>query len=131
MALASRSRRWRDEESPANSGGRTLMATLRSSRISRARYTSPMPPAPSGDWISYGPSFVPEVSPMRCGHYNHWKEHLNRFWKDGNSELGKFTYLRDPRAPALKPLAPIKPASITTPTPTTKPRIPFHTPFGF
>jgi hypothetical protein len=27
----------------------TIIATLRSSRVSRARYTSPMPPAPSGD----------------------------------------------------------------------------------
>jgi hypothetical protein len=25
----------------------------------RAQYTSPIPPAPSGDWISYGPSLVP------------------------------------------------------------------------
>jgi hypothetical protein len=32
--------------------GRTLTATVRSSLVSRARYTSPMPPAPSGDWIS-------------------------------------------------------------------------------
>jgi hypothetical protein len=31
-------------------------------RVSLARYTSPMPPAPSGAWISYGPSFMPEVS---------------------------------------------------------------------
>src|SRR6266481_2748932 len=42
-------------------GGRILIATLRPSCISRARYTSPMPPAPSGSTISYGPSFVPEV----------------------------------------------------------------------
>ena len=30
----------------------------------RARYTSPILPAPSGATISYGPSFVPEESPM-------------------------------------------------------------------
>jgi hypothetical protein len=29
--------------------GKTLIATSRPSRVSRARYTSPMPPAPSGD----------------------------------------------------------------------------------
>jgi hypothetical protein len=29
--------------------GRTLIAIVRSSLVSRARYTSPMPPAPSGD----------------------------------------------------------------------------------
>ena len=31
----------------------------------RARYTSPMPPAPSDDWISYGPSFFPGARAMR------------------------------------------------------------------
>jgi hypothetical protein len=30
------------------------MATVRSSRVSRGRYTSPIPPAPSGATISYG-----------------------------------------------------------------------------
>ena len=30
--------------------------------VSRARYTSPMPPAPTSDWISYGPNFVPGIS---------------------------------------------------------------------
>ncbi len=32
--------------------GSTLIATSRSSFVSRARYTSPIPPAPSGDRIS-------------------------------------------------------------------------------
>src|SRR6202034_2169000 len=50
--------------------GRTLIATSRSSRVSRARYTSPIPPAPSKDWISYGPSFVPGVSVIGARHYN-------------------------------------------------------------
>src|ERR1700730_431755 len=45
------------------------MATMRSNRVSRARYTSPMPPAPSGDWISYGPSFVPAIRAIRARHY--------------------------------------------------------------
>src|SRR5213080_3722458 len=43
----------------ANSAGRILIATDRSSRVSRARYTSPIPPAPSGATTSYGPSCVP------------------------------------------------------------------------
>ena len=38
------------------------MATVRSSLVSRARYTSPMPPAPMGAMISYGPSCVPASS---------------------------------------------------------------------
>jgi len=29
--------------------------------VSRARYTSPAPPTPSGESISYGPSRVPEA----------------------------------------------------------------------
>src|SRR5262249_9916663 len=37
------------------------MATVRSRRVSRARYTSPMPPAPIGETISYGPNPVPEA----------------------------------------------------------------------
>jgi hypothetical protein len=38
--------------SAANASGRTLSATSRPSRASRARNTSPMPPAPSGATIS-------------------------------------------------------------------------------
>src|ERR671924_2367949 len=37
----------------------TLMATSRPSRVSRARYTSPMPPAPTCATTSYGPSLAP------------------------------------------------------------------------
>src|SRR5450755_3773866 len=54
----------------AESLRRTLMATTRFSRLSRALYTSPMPPAPSGARISYGPSFVPEVSTIGDGDYS-------------------------------------------------------------
>src|SRR5450432_991613 len=50
-----------EERCPA----RILTATVRSNRVSSARYTSPIPPAPSGDWISYGPSFVPAVRAIR------------------------------------------------------------------
>src|SRR5207248_10395770 len=59
MALASRSKRAFRSGLAERCCGRTLMATSRPSRVSRARYTSPMPPAPSGDAISYGPNFVP------------------------------------------------------------------------
>ena len=45
--------------SDAFEGEITLMATSRLSRGSRARYTSPMPPAPMKATISYGPSVVP------------------------------------------------------------------------
>src|SRR5439155_18438957 len=39
-----------------------LKATVRFSRVSRALYTSPKPPAPIDTIISYGPSFVPGLS---------------------------------------------------------------------
>ncbi len=41
------------------------MATSRPSFESRARYTSPIPPAPRGDRISYGPRRVPDESAMK------------------------------------------------------------------
>ncbi len=51
-ARASCSKRARRSGSEANSAGSTLMATLRRRRVSSPRYTSPMPPAPSGSRIS-------------------------------------------------------------------------------
>src|SRR5579863_5309224 len=48
----------------ARCSGRTLIATSRFKRESRARYTSPMPPAPIAARISYGPSFVPAATTM-------------------------------------------------------------------
>jgi len=45
--------------------GKTFSATFRPSRVSRARYTSPIPPAPAAptaERISLGPSFVPEAT---------------------------------------------------------------------
>src|SRR5215472_3243223 len=64
IVRASRSKRSLASALSARCCGRILTATLRSSRVSRARYTSPIPPAPSGATISYGPSFVPEESPI-------------------------------------------------------------------
>src|SRR6516164_8548816 len=45
-----------------NCSAETLMATSRPSLVSRARYTSPIPPAPIGATISYGPSLSPTES---------------------------------------------------------------------
>src|SRR5271154_6265736 len=42
----------------------------RPSFVSVARYTSPIPPAPNGDWISYGPSFVPGVRAIGARNYS-------------------------------------------------------------
>ena len=43
----------------ANSSGRTLIATSLSNFVSRARYTSPIPPAPTDSITSYWPRRVP------------------------------------------------------------------------
>src|SRR5208282_5104106 len=58
IAWASRSKR------SLNWAAETLIATSRPNRGSRARYTSPMPPAPMGARISYGPSLSPAESGM-------------------------------------------------------------------
>src|SRR5262249_40524832 len=58
-ARASFSKRFNREGSAETSAGRTLIATSRARRVSRARQTSPIPPAPSGPSVSYGPSRTP------------------------------------------------------------------------
>src|ERR1035438_340821 len=64
-ARASRWKRARRSRSVDMAAGSTLMATSRPRRGSRARKTSPMPPAPMGERISYAPSFVPGESGIR------------------------------------------------------------------
>ena len=58
--------RARNGQRSANASGRILMATSRSSRASRARYTSPIPPAPMAERISYGPRCVPGAMATVC-----------------------------------------------------------------
>ena len=58
-SCASRWKRATRSASCANASGRTLIATSRSSRVSRARYTSPMPPAPSSAPTSKTPTRCP------------------------------------------------------------------------
>ena len=48
-------------------GERILIATIRSRRVSLARYTSPIPPAPSGATIEYGPNCVPIMIDVTSG----------------------------------------------------------------
>ena len=52
IVFASRSRRSRSSAFSESAAGRTLTATVRPRRVSLARYTSPMPPAPRGERIS-------------------------------------------------------------------------------
>src|SRR5262249_41564577 len=47
-----------------NSSGKILIATSRFSFVSRARYTSPMPPLPRRAVISWEPSCAPMVKGM-------------------------------------------------------------------
>src|SRR4030095_1354170 len=61
-ARASCSTRRKRSGSFENDAGKTLTATSRPSRGSFARYTSPIPPAPSGETISYRPTPPPEES---------------------------------------------------------------------
>src|SRR5215470_17411406 len=58
-ARASCSKRFSRSGFCENEAGRTLIATSRPRRGSLARYTSPIPPAPRGETISYGPRRVP------------------------------------------------------------------------
>src|SRR5262245_66596078 len=61
-AASVRASRWNRavrSASRANTSGRILIATSRPSRLSRARYTSPIPPAPREAVISYEPNRVP------------------------------------------------------------------------
>ena len=68
IVFASRSNRSLNCASSRKPGGRILMATLRSSRVSRAFQTSPIPPAPTRETISYGPRRVPaETTVMSVG----------------------------------------------------------------
>src|SRR5438093_6305058 len=62
--FASRSKRARISAVTIRCCGSSLIATSRERRGSRARYTSPMPPAPSHATISYGPIFVPAAIVM-------------------------------------------------------------------
>src|ERR1700704_1637406 len=64
MIRASRSKRSRASGSAEIVEERILIATERSSRVSRALYTSPIPPAPIAVRISYGPRRVPGVNGM-------------------------------------------------------------------
>ena len=55
----------------------TLIATVRSSRVSRALYTSPIPPAPMSARISYGPSLAPAAKAMISHDFTPAERHGN------------------------------------------------------
>src|SRR5262245_32941749 len=88
MARDSRSNRCFESELLERCEERILMATVRSSRVSRARYTSPIPPSPSGATISYGPSRVPGSNAMQTAHSSPvWScSRYNR--EDGSTQPG-------------------------------------------
>lgn len=85
MARASLSNRCRCSTEADESCGRILTATVRSRRVSRARYTSPIPPEPISSMTSYGPSRVPActIAPHRTarGFYLNFRLEL-RFLED-------------------------------------------------
>jgi hypothetical protein len=65
----------------------TLIATSRFSRESWARYTSPMPPAPMGAAISYGPSLSPAESGMCLPELNLANQKVDRECITAHSEV--------------------------------------------
>src|SRR2546429_155681 len=67
-ARASCSKRERRSGSAAYAAGMILIATSRFSRVSRARYTSPIPPSPSFETTSYGPIRLPITSSPVLGY---------------------------------------------------------------
>ena len=64
MVFASRSNRCRRSESEATCSGSTLMATVRSKRVSVAYQTSPIPPSPILAVTAYGPRRAPGETGM-------------------------------------------------------------------
>src|SRR5262245_12417301 len=89
---ASRRKRPSRSASSANAADSALIATSRESRVSRARYTSPMPPLPSGAMISYGPSRAPEprVSVIRGPGSRHLPYALERAGTTGRDTVSRF-----------------------------------------
>src|SRR5579862_5021314 len=69
-ARASCSKRRNRSASEAKESGNSFRATSRPRRASRARYTSPMPPAPMSATISYGPNLVPGARAISAPHYS-------------------------------------------------------------
>src|SRR5260370_35889784 len=69
MVLASRSKRCFATGSAEILAGKIFMATSLPRRVSLARYTSPIPPAPSTVTLSNGPSLVPELRAIVARHY--------------------------------------------------------------
>jgi len=86
MVFASRSNRYFRAGSADISFGKILIATSRPSRESLARYTSPIPPAPSSPATSWGPSFVPGARGIKCRDYNL----RQTFWRPGVIVLPQF-----------------------------------------
>src|SRR6266851_5161502 len=78
MVLASRSKRWRDSGEDERCAGRTLIATVRSSLVSRAFQTSPIHPAPRGARTSYGPSRLP-ADTVISDHKSQFTNHKSQF----------------------------------------------------
>src|SRR5262252_302244 len=78
MARASRLNRSTLSDDDFSGSDRTFSATIRPSRVSRARYTSPIPPTPSCARISNGPMRAPGENTMArvvFGESAHYRSH--------------------------------------------------------
>src|SRR5215831_16838394 len=91
---ASRWKRLTRDGSRENSSGRNLIATSRLSLVSRARYTSPIPPLPRRAVISSEPSRVPTSTDIGLSIERqkylrrHYAEKRERTQTDGFKRLG-------------------------------------------
>src|SRR5215831_242557 len=103
---ASRWNRLARSLSSENSSGRILIATSRLSLVSRARYTSPIPPLPRRAVISNEPSRVPtstdiglsvETQNYFPGHYAE-KRQRKQFMSPSNNWPERFSWSHDTRA---------------------------------
>ena len=119
-ARASCTNRARRTGSATSAAGSTLMATSRSRRASRARYTSPIPPTPIVSTISYGPSLRPATDGAsqpepRCRHEQ----------RQTPRHGGVRTRPRPHRAPpaALRPLAALPRRRLPRPETARAPRL--------
>jgi hypothetical protein len=76
----------------AKCGAMTFIATSRRRRGSRARYTSPMPPAPSSATTSYGPIRLPDFKGTRrlyaCRRRLEPRDHYSRFRMGPEADSG-------------------------------------------
>src|SRR5205807_6883490 len=83
--------------------GRTLIATSRFNRASRARYTSPMPPEPMAARISYGPRRAPGARLMLSRRHRRRRDRIEPFLQPRVHFLVEVTAVLAVQNPVIRP----------------------------